>query len=445
MGLALGFAFTLKQPKSYRAQAILLVRTSRHELVMGSTSGEDQTPSDQVTEEEVNSEIELLRSETVLTQVVNDCHLAAGNSTPKQAELAVLKLYKHLDVSAVRKTNVIQLSYYANSPDGAVAVLRDLTSRYLEASLAVHAAPNSYTFFAGQLSVAQRNMQTAQQQLASLHQKTVIFSTSEQRSALIQTLSRTKDELNETGVRLGELNARNHALEAERTGIPVRASTQERTAVNLPLVEKLQTNLNELERSRIALLAKYRPDDALVKVVDAQIDSTRSALAATQQMGPSEQTTDKNPLYEAVQRSLDENRVELQGLAAREQELKKVEVETVANLGTLEQNAIALANLDRGEHEAQDDYAMYSKRLEQARMYRQMDQDGISNVHVLGPQASPLPVGPSLGLNLIVGLGAGALLGFALAWFSEMVTPQSQAKRTRGDLVLNALRTEVSA
>ena len=443
--LAAAGAFTAMQPKSYRAQATLLVRTSRHELVMGSNSGEDQASSTQVTEEDVNSEIELLRSETVLAQVVDDSHLAGAAPTPKQRELAILKLYKHLDVSAVRKTNVIQVSYYANSPEVAVAALHHLISRYLEASLAAHAAPNSYGFFADQLSVAQKNMESAQQQLSGLHQKTMIFSTTEQRSALIQALAHSKEQLSETGVRLGEVSARNRALEAERAEMPARASTQERTAVNLPLVEKLETNLNELERSRIALLAKYHPDDALVKVVDAQILSTRSELAATQQMGLSERTTDKNPLFESIQQSLGESRVELRGLASREQELKKVEAETVASLDTLDRNAIALTNLERAEQQAQDDYTLYGKRLEQARISRQMDRDGIANVHVLGPQASPLPVGPSLSLNLIVGLGAGALLGFALAWFSEVFALQGQEKQSAIDRTVPTLRSEVSA
>ncbi len=440
--------YTLLQPKIYRAESKLLVRTGRQQMVMGSDAGDGHGAPPAVTEEDVNSEIELLRSQAVLNQVADDCGLtdSSPSVSPKVKQLAILKLFKHLDVSAVRKTNVIAVSYFANSPEAAVSVVRSLNARYLTASLAAHESPNSYSFFANEMVDAQRKMDSAQQQASAFHVKTQIYSAEEQRTALIKSLSDIRTELYQAEARLQELRSRDQALNTELAKVPDRTSTQERTVVNLPLVEKLQSNLNDLESSRIVLLAKYKSTDSLVKVVDAQIASTRAELATTGRMAPSERTTDANPLYQVVIQQIGQNRVDLQGLTTREQALKAIETETLNSLEQLNRNSVVLANLDRNQQSTQENYTLYEKRLEQARISRQMDQDRIANVAVIeSPLSSPVPVGPSVPLNLLVGLSVGTLLGFCAGWLRD-VRSASTAQKIRRDLFVSTMASqEVSA
>src|SRR5450631_332234 len=76
-----------------------------------------------ITEEELNSEVDLLRDEDLLKQVVNTAGLVPANTRdserPSEIERAVRKLACRLDVEAMKKSNLIQVSYKDTNPERA--------------------------------------------------------------------------------------------------------------------------------------------------------------------------------------------------------------------------------------------------------------------------------------------------------------------------------------
>ncbi|WP_074655571.1 GumC family protein [Terriglobus roseus] len=413
---------TAVQPKTYRAEAKLLVRNSRMAIVMGTDTPSQAMAPSQVTEEDVNSEIEVLRSREILTQVAEDAGMTAAGTkpSPKAAEQSVLKMYKNLDIAAIRKTNVIQMAFYAHTPQDAVKTLRFLTSRYVTASISAHAAPNSYEFFEGQVDGAKKNMAQAQQAVSEFRARSGISSAEQQRTELIKELAATQDQIHDADVKLQELGSRRRALEGQSKNVTSRLPTQVRTAVNQPLIEHLQANLNALENTQISLLQQYKPTDRLVQINSEKIANTKAELAESQHMAATEQTTDINPLFQYVTKEAASNDVDSSGYLARLHSLKNVEGDIQKRLAALDKDSVTLANLERVQEDAQDNYAAFLKRMEQARVSTQMDRQNIANVAVIEePMSSPIPVSPSLRVNLLVGLGAGALVGFALAWFKD--------------------------
>src|ERR1700687_1964162 len=100
----------------YESHFKVLLRRSRFDPVVSSEppSAMDFTRAD-ITEEELNSEVELLRDKDLLKQVVI---VAGGVSAgtprarrPTRIEQAVRKLAQRLDVEAVKKSDLIQVSY----------------------------------------------------------------------------------------------------------------------------------------------------------------------------------------------------------------------------------------------------------------------------------------------------------------------------------------------
>ena len=144
-------------PKKYEAQMKILVRHERAEQVV---SPERETPVQwrtEVSEEELQSEAELIRSKDLLGKVVVACNLQSlnGGSLWSNAEendeqkiaRAVIKLEKALTVQPIKLTNLISVSYKARDPQMAAKVLNSLASLYLEKHLAMHRAPGQYEFF----------------------------------------------------------------------------------------------------------------------------------------------------------------------------------------------------------------------------------------------------------------------------------------------------------
>src|SRR5204862_191449 len=118
-------------------------------------------PDGDVSENQVNSEIELLTSKDLLNQVVVECGLHqrplsllqriglkdSPRTDAARAEQASERLAKDLVVSPAKKANIIEITYASSVPETAAKVLRKLGELYQEKHLKLHRPPGTYEFF----------------------------------------------------------------------------------------------------------------------------------------------------------------------------------------------------------------------------------------------------------------------------------------------------------
>ena len=141
---------------TYRAQVRVLVRRGRSDPPV---AAQENAPPDfsrvEVTEEELNSEVELLKDDDVLRRVVEANDLAAHDwlrwlrpheGYAARVERAAKKLAGRVDVEAIKKTDLIAVSYDASDPQMAARVLQSLASVYLEKHVEVHRPGDSCIF-----------------------------------------------------------------------------------------------------------------------------------------------------------------------------------------------------------------------------------------------------------------------------------------------------------
>src|SRR6266498_2547674 len=137
---------TFLLPNKFESRMKILVKNQRADVVITpQQTGGAQTPvvESEVSENQINSEIELLTSKDLLTQVVKDCDLAKletgllGRSAPEgvREESAANRLSKDLVITPARKANVISITYSSNSPELSATVLQKLGEHYLEKHL----------------------------------------------------------------------------------------------------------------------------------------------------------------------------------------------------------------------------------------------------------------------------------------------------------------------
>src|SRR5205823_10485336 len=125
----------------YQANMKVLVRRGRADAPV---SAAENAPLDltrmAVTEEELNSEVELLRDEEVLRRVVQETgiggrdwfhFLRMDEGNGERVERAARRLAKKLRVAPVKKTNLIAISYGAGDPRLAAKVLQAVGNAYL--------------------------------------------------------------------------------------------------------------------------------------------------------------------------------------------------------------------------------------------------------------------------------------------------------------------------
>jgi uncharacterized protein involved in exopolysaccharide biosynthesis len=428
---------TLVLPKKYAAEVQFLVKNERQDLTI---TPQPSTPSQisDLNEAEVNSEMRMLLSHDLMEGVVRDDHLYAayvrdGSGMPdrRAIELAVMRLNKDLEVSAIRKTNVIQANYRAADPDLAAQVLKDLSRRYLNAHLAAHSTPGSYGFFLSELSRYRGGLNKAESATSEFRRATQIFNPDQQRAALVAQLEDVNARFANVDAEMKERRARLAASTIEDKEASQRIPTDERTSVNQLTIDHLQTELADMENRRIAMLMKFKPTDRSVQELEGEIANTRRNLASARVEYAAERTTGVNPLHQSLTAMQSDNRIDISALEARRSALLRMRETYLSELSSFDSNAVTLANLEQDQEIAQQNYISYSKRFEEARLADQMDKEKFANVVMIEtPFASPISVSPRLAPNLVLGAMFGMILGFSIAFLQPL--REGSASRTGG-------------
>src|SRR5882757_6355781 len=160
---------------TYRSHMRVLVRRGRADPPV---TAQPNAPPDfsrvEVAEEELNSEVELLKDADVLRRVAEVNNLAAHDwlrwfrpheEQAVRAERAAKTLAGRLNVAPIKKTNLIAVSYDAPNPRVAAHVLQSLAGLYLEKHMEVHRPGGQLHFFEQQTGESRRQLEEAKVKL----------------------------------------------------------------------------------------------------------------------------------------------------------------------------------------------------------------------------------------------------------------------------------------
>ena len=189
-----------------------------------------------------------------------------------------------------------------------------------------------------------------------------------------------------------------------------RIVTQSRTVSNQYSVEHLSSMMAELQNRRTQLLAKFRPDDRLVQEAENEITNTQAALEKATRLTGSEQSTDVNPLHQTLEIEMAKEQGELAGIEARRQSLLQQAKTYRRQLMKLGNATAEYDDLARNQKEAEENYLLYSRKTEEARIAESLDKQKIANVAIAEtPSESHVPSKPNVRLNLASGDASGTL------------------------------------
>jgi uncharacterized protein involved in exopolysaccharide biosynthesis len=418
---------------TYRAHVRVLVRRGRSDPP---AAAQANAPPDfsrvEVTEEELNSEVELLKDDDVLRRVVEATDLAAHDwlrwlrpheEQAARVQRAAKKLSNRLEVEAIKKTNLIAVSYDAPDPQLAARVLQSLASIYLEKHMEVHRPGGQLHFFDQQTGESRRQLEDAKEQLVDFTKKHDVVMAAQQRDLLLKRLDDVEATYGQTQVEMAETQHRVRELNAQLARLPKRSTTQVRTADNPELLRALKSSLLDLELKRTQLLTKFEPSHRLVQEVDQQILQAKAAIAAEKLNPVQDETTDLDANYAWARAELQKAQVDLKGLKAR-QATTSGQLEGYRSVARqLGDDAIVQDDLTSSEQAAQENYLLYVKKREEARMGDALDEGGIVNVAIAEQPVIPaLPVWPAGGV-VVVGFVAALALGAGAGFTADYLDP----------------------
>jgi uncharacterized protein involved in exopolysaccharide biosynthesis len=410
---------------SYRAEMKVIVRRGRADAPV---SAGENAPLDLtrmgVTEEELNSEVELLRDDEILRKVVEETgiggrdwlhFLRMDEGHAERVERAARRLAKRLKADPIKKSNLISISYAAADPQLAAKVLRSVANSYLEKHTEVHRPSGEFRFFEQQAAESQRLLEESQQKLLRFTIEHGVVEAVQQRDQALQRLSEVDASARLTRIDLIEIQRRVRELEDQVAKLPERTTTQVRSADNPELLE--------LRIKRTQLLTKFEPSHRLVQEVDKEIVEAQAALAAENINPVRDETTDKNPQYEWAKSELQHAQVQLKTLQAREAATAAQGTAYHALAEKYEQASVTQDDLLSAEKAAKESHLLYMKKREEARMDDALDQLGIVNVAIAQQPVVPaLPVWSAWNVLVIGFFGAGTA-GMAAAFAADYIDP----------------------
>ncbi|HEY2105248.1 MAG TPA: hypothetical protein VGH29_05660, partial [Candidatus Binataceae bacterium] len=354
---ALIFLATVLYPPLYESTARILVSPNRAHYIVSPAL---QTPSDpnapvvndrEVTEQDLNSEMELLTQRRLYEQALADLagrepapgRLAAllsdlaslpgefvalihGGPRPSPLQRRALALEPRVDASVIRKSNLLEVSFRSRNPAWSRAFLDALVKRYfsLHAQL-VHDA-RAGQFFDQQIRRRREQLHAAEEHLRAVRDQTGVLSLPDQSEAVVYQLSGFQAEYRKNQSRLDGVNRQIAALEEGLTHSPMRLLKEIKTAPN-PAYEKLKPKVLDLELNRDDVLDRYRSGSKIAREVTRQTQAAGDLLAQENHTEVIERLSDLNPVWLGLASNLAQARVTAAALAESQRSLS-VEIDT---------------------------------------------------------------------------------------------------------------------
>jgi uncharacterized protein involved in exopolysaccharide biosynthesis len=409
----------LTRPKQYEAEMKILVKRERVEPVV-SADPEVRSPARMdVTEDQLNSEVELLKSRELLEQVavaagLHSDALGSGvsrNSLPR----VVQNLQSNLKISPIRRTTFIRVTYRASDPALAARVLRELARLYPERHVALHRPPRAYEFFTTQAEQFRKELADAEGRLKEFGRQQHVVSADVERQNTLQRLADFEAALEQAHGSIADATRRITEIESEAASTPARQTTQIRTSENRELIGQLKARILDLEVKHADMLRKFAPSYPPALEVEHELNQARAALARTEEAPFTEHTTDQNPTHQWLQSELARVKTERAAAIARAAALTNSVSIYRERARQLDEQAATQQDLTRAMKAAEENYLLYRRKQEEARISDALDRTRIVNVAV-----AEAPTVPSVPANIAPTwlLMLGALLALVLGTFT---------------------------
>ena len=403
-------ALVAMQTPVFESTALLLVKVGR-ELIYTPQVGDQKAMASRDKQTVINSELAIMRSEPVIASVVSGVGLdklypdlaeqlpAASEDPAAQQAAAVIqakavaRLRESLVVLALPDADVLQVSF--RHPDGAIAqsAVNTLIDRFTEAHLGAFGEPEVVRFLEDRVETYRGSLDTAEGQLRAFELQHPVFADDLPQAALEK--------------RVQDLRAQIAAIDAQVTQVKLSAVGD-------------NTALGQAQRERLALeMEAARVKGRLRDSADKRIDVVKSFISA------------RRGELDAQVGALQAQRSEFQ------KELAKAEGERT-QLPTLSSQ---YRDLRRERDALEEQYNTYQKRLRDARVSHEMDNEKIASISVfqkatLAPEAVwPLP--PMLGGVVVVVLAAliGALAATVADYYNWFWPDSWNAQNLKGGVM----------
>jgi succinoglycan biosynthesis transport protein ExoP len=430
-------------PPTYRAAGKILLTTDRAEISTSADRGTELVRTSQVSESEMNSQLQILRSRELIDGVLAEMEPPKEqDETPQDASWlgrtlrapvtlarsAYKRLHgldnvqgddplywrargvlQHLEALNQKPSNIVEIGYVSSDPAWAQEFINRLMQAYVEHHAKMQQISAAQDFFTSQSELLRQKLTASEAELQKARERA--GSLAGQQAEVHERLNEFNAELSRARVARGEQEQRVAFLEQTLNGAKDgKVATPE---------------LLELEAKRADLIGKYKPDSQRVKAIDSQIERLRRAISGYDSITLGAAGEGGSPGTDLIA-----TRATLASLKGREEALAKTAEKYRKQAEFLDSQSFDLARLERQVKLDEETYTSYVRSAEQSRLSNAMEQSKLLRLRIIEPAELPLQsVAPKKGEIILFALVGGLFLsvGLGLARDHFDTTIQSSA------------------
>ncbi|MFN3193284.1 MAG: GumC family protein [Aureliella sp.] len=457
-------------PKKYESEAQLFVRLGRGSARLD-TATVGQTISIQESREgEMNSIVNLLESRGLAEAVVDDLGVerilkkyafievllegitdsipslgggAVGDDDDpmaltqdeidagKRRDLAIKEFMSNLKIDLPKKSTTISVVYRGRTNKLAQVAVQSVVDQFQSMHLQAHQSTGSLSFFESQFAAQAQIVNDCENDLRLAKNEHGIVTLAHRQDSLREEFTETKKLQLAAKSEYEAALQRVSALEQDFADLPKTVNSERRKGIAENARDAMRDRLYDLEIREKELSAKFSDSHPQLVKVRSQLESARSIL--DDQPQEREQSVEAvNPVVIAVENELIKAKSELKATKARVDALSKLEGELRQRQEELNDLEVLSQELQRKIDLAKDNYNIYAKKLEEARINDALDQESLSNVTLVAPPTLHFKhSSPKRSLLAVLVLMLSGLSGVAVALISDYFDRAAESAQLR--------------
>lgn len=408
-------AFVL--PKSYQSTTLVRVKSGGSSATAGYAAmaagfGIDIGGGNSGSPE---SYIELMKSREVLEPIIAKLDLPDEDKEKLTAEGFAKK---NLEVTNIKKTDLITIAAYGKTPEEAQMISQGVADNFLALMTKLNKEDNSTTlkFLDERIKIAKEEMETAENKLAAYQQEHKIYAPDEQAKAIIANL-------NNYDTTIAQLQAQSEGDSAKLAGVTGQLEQQNASLLEYNVSDN--TNIGNIRESivnkrveLVGLQQQFTDEHPDVIKAKEELNSLEKSLSDEIVKAVNSQSVTLSPVQASLLKDKISTEVQISVNNASLEALKAKQAEAQENIATLSADSVEYMRLERNAKITGQVYTSLVQNYEQTRIQEAKDSMDIQIIDAADLPKEDMPAKPNKKLIVVIGFVLGIMFSFGYTLYN---------------------------
>jgi succinoglycan biosynthesis transport protein ExoP len=403
-------------PKSYQSTTLVRVKSGGSSMsgyaAMAAGFGIDIGGGSSGSPE---SYIELMKSREVLEPIIAELDLPDEDKEKLTAEGFAKK---NLEVTNIKKTDLITIAAYGKTPEEAQMISQGVADNFLALMTKLNKEDNSSVlkFLDERMKIAKEEMETAENKLQAYQQEHKIYAPDAQTKSII-------DSLNTYDNSIAQLQAQSEGNSAKLAGVTSQLEQQNASLLEYNVSDN--TNIGNIRESivnkrveLVGLQQQFTDEHPDVIKAKEELNSLEKSLSDEIAKAVNSQSVTLSPVQASLLKDKISTEVQISVNNASLEALKAKQAEAQESIATLSADSVEYMRLSREANITGQVYTSLVQNYEQTRIQEAKDSMDIQIIDAADLPKEDMPAKPNKKIIVAIGFVLGIMISFGYTLYN---------------------------